>query len=155
MQGRMKTHQLAEAEIDVLLEKSPVGHLGTVNGNGVPYVVPVHFVYEKGVIFIHGLNQGEKLSNIQSNPNVCLEVSEMLGFILDDKACDVNTAYNSVVVKGKAEIISDEGTKIDALNKVVKKYTPHLSGQAFPGSMLIATGIIKIAIEEVTGKYYK
>lgn len=155
MQGRMKEHQLTTDEVGSVLEKTTVGHLGSINENGFPYVVPVHFVYDAGHIYIHGLNQGQKLDNIKTNPKICFETSEMLGLILDNKACDVNTSYNSVVIFGTATTITDTDKKIDVLNKVVKKYTPHLSGQVYPENMMKGTGIIDIAISEMTGKYYK
>ncbi len=155
MENRMKEHQLSAEEIDQLLTVSKVGHLGTQNADGFPYVVPVHFAYSPKCIYIHGLNRGQKLTNIQNNPKICLEVSQMEGLILDDKACDVNTKYQSVVIFGKAEMVEETEEQIEALNQVVGKYTPHLAGQQYPEEMLIATGIIKITIEKMTGKFYK
>ncbi len=155
MENRMKQHQLSAEEIDHLLAKAPVAHLGTHNSNGYPYVVPVHFVHGADCIYIHGLNRGQKLQNIQNNPKICLELSHMEGFIMDEKACDVNTAYQSVVILGTASMVEEKEEKIEALNQVVAKYTPQLSGQAFPDNMLKGTGIIKICIDEISGKYYK
>lgn len=155
MQNRMKEHQLTAEEIDTLLAKVKVGHLATINSDGFPYVVPVHFVYGAGVIYIHGLNRGTKLDNIKANAKICFETADMQGLILDDKACDVNTQYQSVVAFGTAGIVEDIAEKTEALNKVVGKYTPQLAGQQYPDNMLKATGIIKITIETVTGKYYK
>ena len=79
----------------------------------------------------------------------------MEGLILDDKACDINTQYQSVVIFGSAGMIEDEKEKVKALNQIVKKYTPKLAGQQYPAEMLIATGIIKITIERIMGKFYK
>ncbi len=155
MEGRMKQHQLSADEINQLLTSSVVGHLATQNSDGYPYVLPVHFVYSENCIYIHGLNRGQKLQNIQNNAKIGFEVSHMQGLILDDKACDVNTAYQSVVITGSAEMVEDTAQKIEALNRVVGKYTPQLAGQTYPENMLQGTGIIKINIESLTGKYYK
>ncbi len=154
MQNRMKEHPLSTEEIEKLLTDTPVGHLATHNADGYPYLVPVHFFYTDNVIYIHGLNRGTKLDNIKNNSKVCFETANMEGLILDDKACDVNTKYKSVIAFGNAEIIEDEQEIIKALNGVVGKYTPQLSGQTYPPEMLIATGIIKITIKDITGKYY-
>ncbi len=150
----MKEHPLSTEEIEKLLANNKVGHLATNNPDGFPYLVPVHFFYTDKVIYIHGLNRGQKLDNINNNSKVCFETADMEGLILDDKACDVNTKYKSIVAFGNAEIIEDEQEKIAALNGVVGKYTPQLSGQTYPPEMLIATGIIKITIKEITGKFY-
>ncbi len=150
----MKEHQLTAEEIEQILSISKVGHLATHNTDGYPYVVPVHFASEKDVIYIHGLNRGTKLANIKSNNKICFEVANMEGLILDDKACDVNTKYKSVVIFGTASLVDSKEEKIEALNKIVGKYTPQLSGQEYPENMLKGTGVIKIKVVTVTGKYY-
>lgn len=155
MQYRMKKHQLNEEQITEILKTAPVGHIATINENGYPYVVPVHFVYHENKIYIHGLPRGQKISNILANEKVCFETFFMKGLILDDAPCDVNTEYESVVIMGKASIIKDADTKINLLNEIVAKYTPHLEGIDFPENMIRGTGIIQINIEELTGKYYK
>ncbi len=155
MENRMKQNQLTVEQINDLLASSKVGHLATNNGDGYPYVVPVHFAYNKDCIYVHGLNRGQKLQNIQNDGKICFEVSQMEGLILDDKACDVNTAYQSIVIFGSAAIVDDKDEKIEALNQVVSKYTPQLAGQEFPENMLKGTGIIKISIDTITGKFYK
>lgn len=154
MQGRMKQHQLSAEAVEALMTKQWVGHLATQNGDGFPYVTPVHFVFTGTEILIHGLNCGQKVANIQANEKVCFEVEEMDSLIMDEKACDVNTKYQSVIAFGTAAMVENTAEKIEALNKVVGKYTPQLSGQEYPENMLKATGIIKITIESITGKYF-
>ncbi|WP_163709605.1 pyridoxamine 5'-phosphate oxidase family protein [Mangrovibacterium lignilyticum] len=154
MQARMKQNQLSPEAIEALMNKQEVGHLATQNIDGFPYVVPVHFVFTGSEIYIHGLNCGQKLANIQANAKVCFEVEEMDRLIMDEKACDVNTKYQSVIAFGHAAMIEKTPEKISALDKVVAKYTPQLAGQEYPENMLKATGIIKITIESITGKYF-
>ncbi len=154
MQARMKQNQLSAEAVDQLMNKQAVGHLATLNEDGFPYVVPVHFVKAGNEIFIHGLNAGQKLANIKANAKVCFEVEEMEGLILDDKACDVNTKYQSVIAFGQAELVEDPVAKVESLDRIVAKYTPQLSGQQYPDNMLKGTGVIKISIERITGKYF-
>ncbi|MCC7576802.1 MAG: pyridoxamine 5'-phosphate oxidase family protein [Methanomethylovorans sp.] len=45
MQNRMKDHQLNDEKTKSILIKVPVGNIATINENGYPYVVPVHFTY--------------------------------------------------------------------------------------------------------------
>ena len=155
MQARMKEHQLPEAEINEVLSTAKVGHIGTINSEGFPYVLPVHFVYADKKFYIHGLNKGTKIDNLTKNPKVCLEVADMLGLIMNEAACDVNTEYKSVVALGTAKMVADDAKKKEILSLIVDKYTPTLSGQQFPDEMLIATGIIEISVEKITGKFYK
>lgn len=154
MQGRMKKYQISFLEIEEILKEQKVGRLATINLNGYPYVTPVHFVYENNCIYIHGLSKGQKIDNIKNNSNVCFEIEEMLGLILDEKPCDVNTAYKSVIILGNAKLVEGE-KKVEALNAVVSKYTPHLANIPFPENMLKATSVIEIEIVEATGKRYE
>ncbi len=155
MQYRMKKHQLNEEQITEILIKAPVGNIATINENGYPYVVPVHFIYHDSKVYIHGLPRGQKISNISVNKKVCFEVYNMKGLILDEAPCDVNTEYESVVIMGTATIIKDYELKGIVLNKIVEKYTPHLDGIKLPDNMMRGTGLIEVNIEECTGKYYK
>ncbi len=154
MQGRMKQHQLEIPEIETFLGEQKVGRLATLNADGAPYITPVHFVYIDNAIYIHGLCKGQKIDNIKRDAKVCFEADEMSGLILDEKPCDVNTAYRSVIISGTARLV-EEDKKITALKGIITKYTPHLSGIALPDNMLKATAVIEITIQQITGKYYK
>lgn len=109
MQHRMKTHPLNRDQIDRLLSRSMTGCLATLNRDGSPYVTPVHFINENGFIYFHGLPKGQKVDNIKSDPRVSMTVYEMDGLLLDaeDKPCDTNTKYQSVIISGMAFFIDD------------------------------------------------
>lgn len=155
MQNRMRNHQLNEEQITSILTKAPVGNIATINENGYPYVVPVHFIYYEDKIYIHGLPRGQKISNILENEKVCFQIYDMKGFIFDNSPCDINTEYESVVITGTATTIEDLNLKETVLNKIVEKYTPHLGGTKLPENMIKGTAVIEITIKELTGKYYK
>lgn len=157
MQHRMKTHPLTEEKVEDLLSKVQTGSLATLNPDGVPYVLPVHFVYTDQKIFIHGLPKGQKIDNIMQNSKVSFLIYEMQGFLYDPegKPCDTNTEYESVVVTGEACLLKDVNEKRVVLKEIVKKYTPHLSNALLPENMVKGTAIIQIDILEITGKYYK
>lgn len=156
MQGRMKHHQLTENEVSEILLKAPVGRIATLNDNGFPYIVPIHFICLDSRIYIHGLIKGQKIANLTKNNKVGFEVDEMGAILPDnDKVCDTNTEFRSVIILGTAKMVDDLEIKTEVLKSVVKKYTPQLSHLEFPAKMMTATGIIEITITECTGKYYK
>lgn len=155
MQARMRKYPLPEGRIADLLQTETVGRLATVGAGGYPYVTPVHFVFVDGKIYIHGLGVGEKLNNIKQNPLVGFEVERMLSIIHDDdKPCDTNTEYESVVIRGDAAPVEDAGRKTAVLDAIVSKYTPQHIGAVYPPNMLKMTGVIEITIRSCTGKYY-
>lgn len=157
MQHRMKENPLSTAEVHTLLAKTHVGTLSTLNENGAPYTIPIHFVFMNEAIYIHGLPVGQKIDNIKKDSRVCFETHEMYGYITDgvDMACDVNTEYQSVIITGTANILEDVVEKETALNEIVKKYTPAFSGKKLPDNMISGTAVIKITPIETTGKFYK
>lgn len=157
MQYRMKTHQLSSGDMHAVLSRGQAGTLATVDPDGTPYAVPVHYVLYHDALYIHGLPAGQKISNLRANPGVCFNVYEMQGLLLDRKKqpCDTNTAYVSVVVRGRAQLIEDTGEKRAALSAIIQKYTPDLAGADIPPNMLQGTAVIRIEICEMTGKYYR
>ncbi|MEL7622236.1 MAG: pyridoxamine 5'-phosphate oxidase family protein [Clostridiales bacterium] len=109
MQHRMKTHMLTKEAMDQLLVRSATGSLSTLNSDGSPYVIPVHYLYHNGAIYIHGLPKGQKLDNIKADSRVSMAIYEMEGLLLDPegKPCDTNTKYQSVIFSGKAALLED------------------------------------------------
>ena len=138
-------------EIESILERGFALHLGLVDGIR-PYVVPLNYAYCDGIIYVHCASQGKKLDLLNANNNVYFEVDitkskiEMEG----DQPCDWGTAFESVMGFGTAEILEDVNEKINGLNAIVGRYSP--GKFKFPESEVKATTVIKIKIEEMTGK---
>ena len=157
MQYRMKTHQLAAEQIDSLLKDGLVGSLATINETGDPYVTPIHYFYDNGKVYFHGLPKGQKIDNLKRNPHVSFNVYNMEGLLLDSvgKPCDTNTKYQSVIAQGTAEIVCDIDRKRIIIGAIVDKYTPQYSGKQLPDNMVKGTAIVAITITEMTGKYWE
>lgn len=157
MQNRMKTHQLSEEQIHQLLGCSQTGSLATLNSDGTPYIIPIHFVYYKNAIFAHGLPKGKKIDNISNDARVGFCVYEMEKLLLDPNGnpCHTNTQYESVIISGIAKLVDNIEEKNSVLKEIVKKYTPHLVNCELPNNMVKGTAVIRIDLTEITGKYYK
>ena len=156
MQYRMKTHPLEHSQIERLLQTSQTAVIATLNQDGTPYAVPIHFVYQNGTVFFHGLPKGQKIENLRANPAVSLTVYEMQSLLLDPdgRPCETNTQYESVVLSGNAFIVEDLVQKQAALKAIVQKYTPQLSGSPLPEPMVRGTAVVRIDVTACTGKYY-
>lgn len=156
MQYRMQHFQLTKEEIDAFLQRADIGHFGTICEDGYPYVIAMHFVYYNENIYMHGLPKGQKIDNINSSSKACFEVDELLGLEPGEKnACDTEAIYNSVVLTGAAQILTDIEYKREVLNRIVEKYTPHFTGGELPENMVKGTAVIEIKVEKCTGKYHK
>lgn len=158
MQHRMKTHPLSEERLAKLLQNAHTGSLATLNEDGTPYNVPVHFVYMNNCFYAHGLPKGQKIDNINRNSKVGFSVYDMIAYILPEEEganpCNTNTRYESAIATGHAKITTDFDEKKAVLTKIVEKYTPTLNAVAIPDKMVEGTAVIKIEVTELTGKYY-
>lgn len=157
MQHRTKTHLLTKEEIKEALNLAQVGRIGIVCSDGLPYVLPLHFVYADEKIYLHGLPKGKKIEGIKQNPNVCFEIDQMVSLLKEgvENPCDVNTEFNSVILQGKASLVGDFEEKKSALKRIVEKFTPLLINQEIPDKMIQGTAIIRIDILNSTGRYYR
>ncbi|ABX41674.1 pyridoxamine 5'-phosphate oxidase family protein [Lachnoclostridium phytofermentans] len=157
MQYRMRKFQLTLEQIEELLHRANTGRFATINENGYPYVIAMHFVYYNNKIYMHGLPKGQKIDNVNRNSKVCFEVDELFGLLTDniENACDTEAEYNSVVIIGNASLLEDLEYKREVLNRLVEKYTPQFAGKELPDNMIKGTAVIEIDIVECTGKYHK
>lgn len=157
MQNRMKTHQLSQEKLDNLLARAETASLAMLNLEGSPYVIPVQFVYHNKAIYIHGLPKGQKIDCITADPRVSMTIYDMQGLLFGSEggACNVNTKYESAVLFGRANLLEDFDQKLEALTKIVEKYTPHLAQKKMPENMIKGTAVIKVVIESITGKFYR
>ena len=156
MQQRMKLHPLTDTQIHALLNTASVGTLATLRADGAPYALPVHFLWDAGNIYIHGLPRGQKLANIAADPRVSFTTYRMDGLLMPDNniPCDVNTQYESVVVQGSAALVTDVARKREILEKIVAKYTPELKNRPLPDAMVAGTAVIEVTPTTISGKYY-
>ncbi len=140
-------------EVETILQTAMVGRLGTC-ANGTPYITPMNFTYDKETakIFLHCANEGRKLENIRTNPNVCFEVEEVKEVIVKQPTCASSVAYRSVIMFGSIKILSDLHAKDYALQKLAEKYAPQNPKISFTDAMLNKTNVLEIEIREMTAK---
>jgi len=159
MRGRMfrSKRQMPDAEARDFLRRQMSAHVGTVDANGWPYVVPLVYVYEGGdFLYLHtGAHQGHFLTNVQRDPRICIEVSQ-IGPLHKGKrlACDSALVYSSVIVFGPVRILyHDREKKSWFLDRLLAKHGDP-SWVFEPGYPLIDQIILyEQKIEVLTGKH--
>lgn len=106
--------EMAKSEIEEVLQRVGYGHFACAIDNQ-PYVVPIHYAYEKPYIFIY-TTEGKKTDMIKANPRVCLQAEEVVG----------NGDWRSVIVIGEAEQIIEREEREKAL-KLILSINPTLT----------------------------
>lgn len=150
--------QMPDAEARTFLASQRIAHVGTLDANHWPYVVPLAYIYLGGdTLWVHtGAHQGHFLTNLEGNPRVCVTVSEIGGMETNGPyLCDGSQLYGSVVVFGKATIVRhDEEKKKWFFDRLRERYvSAEVSAKLSPEYPDTAKIIVyEIAIEKLTGK---
>ncbi len=156
MQPRMRKYQLTDAETRAVLESVGTGVIATIDPDGAPYTTPIHYIVLDGRIFFHGRKQGDKVSNIERDPRCSLSVMRMGEFERSgESACDTNTLYDSVIVKGSVARIEDPDEKMRILRAIARTLTPVRGEDPLDPKMANATAVFEIVPRETTGKCYR
>ncbi len=149
---RRTDRQITErAQIDEIIWKSRVCRMGLVC-DGEPYVVPLCFGYDGAAVYLHMATEGKKLDWLRANPRVCLEW-DLLGDILPaPEACGWGMAYKSVIAFGMAQELTDEAAKHHALAQIMAQYAGEERAWSFRPEQLAHTVVVRVKLDEVTGK---
>jgi nitroimidazol reductase NimA-like FMN-containing flavoprotein (pyridoxamine 5'-phosphate oxidase superfamily) len=111
--GRTGLEQLSRSACLALLEECEVGRVGVVVDGG-PEIYPVNFIVEGDRILFRTAGGG-KLRGMEQSPAVCFEV--------DGIDPDRRTGW-SVLVKGRAEVITDAPTARQLAESRLRYWAP-------------------------------
>lgn len=139
--------------IEQLLQTCPVGRLGTNGRDGYPVVKPVNFAYASGRIYVHTALEGEKIDDIKRDDRVCFETDLAIAYVrARNQPCEADYLYRSVIIRGRAALVQDAQERMTAFQCLMDKYQPEGGYGAYRTEKLGLAGIIRIDIEEMTGK---
>ena len=150
----------SKEKIVEFLNQQETGRVSSIDKDGFPQIIPMNFVYANDAIYMHSHPRGEKLENISKNPKVGFEVDHSLEFLPSyfsspTDASQADTLYISVVIKGKATLVTDTKEKAMALNELMKKYQPEGGYEKLTPHMRVIeeVAIIKVIPVTMRGKY--
>lgn len=108
--------ELNENWIEALLKSQMIGRIGC-HAKGTTYIVPVNYVYDCTHILAHS-TEGLKISMLRENPEICFEVDHIKDMV----------NWECVIVWGVFEEITDLNEKLQAMQKLIDKISPFLTG---------------------------
>lgn len=139
--------------INAILDEAFICHVGFVV-DGQPYVIPTGFARIGDDVYIHGSSASRMLKNLSKGIDVCVTVTLIDGLVLARSAFHHSINYRSVVILGKAEMV----TEPDEKNKALEAFTEHV----VPGRWaevrgpteleLKATAVQRLPITEASAK---
>ena len=123
-----------------------------------PFVNPSTFWFdeEHHQLVFHSNLAGRVRANVEQNPKVCIEVSEMGKVLPSNVALEFSLQYRSVVVFGNARLIEEAEEQRRVMYNLIGKYFPAMKvGQEFrpiTDQELKRTSIYGVKIEAWSGK---
>ncbi len=141
------------AQVYSILDEGFVCHVGFAL-EGQPYVIPTGYVRAGDQIYFHGSAASRMLRAIDGGVDVCLTVTLVDGLVLARSAFHHSMNYRSVVVLGKAQLVTDNVEKTDALRSFTNHVVPgrwDLVRQP-TAQELKATSVLALPLEEVSAK---
>lgn len=146
-----------DAWIREFLKTAKVGHIAT-SVDGQPFINTSTFWYDEAghQIVFHSNIAGRIRSNIEYNPKVSFEASELGQMLPSNVALEFSLQYRSAVAFGTARVVTDPEEMRRLLYGLIGKYFPALkAGQEYreiDEKELRATSVYVIKIEEWSGK---
>lgn len=150
---RRKDRKTDEAAAYAVAEKCGWFALSVTLANGEPYCVPLSMVLRESALYFHCAKCGLKTEALRRDARVCVccvgEVSPAEG--------ELALEYESAIIRGRAEEVTDKAEMTAALRALGERYTP-ASMPAFAAELhkdLAHTAVWKIEIESISGKSRK
>src|SRR5438270_5785885 len=136
-----------------ILDEAFVCHAGFV-ADGQPVVIPTGYGRIGDLLYIHGSAASRMLRTLGEGIDVCVTVTLVDGLVLARSAFHHSFNYRSVVVFGRARVVTDRNEKMAAL----RAFTEHV----IPGrwdevrepndSELKATTVLALPLQEASAK---
>src|SRR5206468_3489372 len=109
--------------IDAILDEALICHVGFVV-DGQPYVIPTIHARDGDHLYLHGSAASRMLRTLEAGTPVCVTVTLQDGLVLARSAFHHSMNYRSVVVLGRARLVTDPDEKRAALVAVVDLVVP-------------------------------
>ncbi|SFL34699.1 pyridoxamine 5'-phosphate oxidase family protein [Pelosinus propionicus] len=141
--------QVTHDEAMEMLGQSEYGVLSTIDKNGYPYGLPLHYIILDEAIYLHCDLEGHILDNLSYNNKVSFTVVGYTQVLPSSFTAN----YESVIVFGEGTLV--EGTeKIKMLKALVEKFSPEYydKGLKIIDAFKDKCSVIRINIEHITGK---
>ena len=89
-----------------------------------PFITPSTYFYDEANnrLIFHSNIAGRIRTNIEHQPQVCAEVSELGRLLPSNVALEFSLQFRSVVVFGQAFILEDEQEQREVMHKLIAKY---------------------------------
>ncbi len=133
-----------------ILNQSEMCRIALCDGEK-PYLVPMNFGYKNNTLYLHSASEGYKNDVLKKNDNICFQMDIKTEMVSSESPCNWGMKYLSVIGHGKAQFIHSLPEKKEALDVIMRKYSPDVSFE-YSDEAVKKVAVIKVKIEDITGK---
>ncbi len=151
----MKTLIIEDKQrIESVIQACEVCFAGFTDLEGNPYVIPMNFGYENGVVYLHSGPEGGKIKMLERNNRICITFSHGHKLVYQHAkvGCSYSMRSESAMCRGKVEFIEDGDEKRKALDIIMRHYTENEVAYSDPAIRNVR--VWKVAVEQMTGKVF-
>ncbi len=109
--------------LHAILDAGLVAHVGIVDENGQPYVVPVAYARDGDRILFHGSTGSRLFRRLADGAPTCVTVTLLDGLVLARSAFESSMHYRGAMALGTCTVLMDE-QKDDALRRISDHLLP-------------------------------
>jgi len=141
------------ATINAIIDEAMICHVGIVDEDGRPVVIPTFHGRDGDDLLIHG-SAASRLLRTARNTEVCVTITLIDSLVLARTAFHHSANYRSVVIFGVPEQIVDDAEADRALHILVDALVPGRMDEVRPNSTkeIKATAVLRLPITEVSAK---
>ena len=139
--------------VNGILDQAFVCHVAFLS-DGIPFVVPTNYVRVGDTLFLHGSPGSRMMKALSTGATFSLCVTILDGIVFAPTALGHSLNYRSVVVVGKAKVVDEEESKVDAMREFVEFISPGrwASVRTPTASDIAATMILSVPLVEASAK---
>lgn len=140
----------AEWALEVF-DKAPFVTVSMMRPDGTPYGLPLSLVRrDEQTFYFHCAGEGEKIDCLRANPVVNLSAVSKCMPKFEEEKLNFTEHYHSAVAIGRAETVTDNAEKTEALRLLCQRFLPkHMNHfEEAINRSLDRTTVIKITLTE-------
>lgn len=140
---------LPDSETKAVLNTATNGVLSLTGPDGMPYGVPLSFVYDgDSAIYFHSARNGYKIECIaaDSRCSFCVVGQDMI------VADEFTSYFRSVIAEGRINIVTEDAEIRKGLDLLCEKYSPGIDSTDEIKKCINHVAILRLDIIRMTGK---
>jgi uncharacterized protein len=151
---RLKKRAVYDRDVvHAILDEAFLCHIGfTIDSQ--PFVIPTLYVRDDETLYVHGSGASRMLKQLAAGLDICLTATLVDGLVLARSAFHHSLNYRSVVVLGKARLVTEREEMLRALELLTNHVAPKRWGEVrSPNELeLKQTHVLALPLNEVSAK---